>query len=416
MKLYINIISLCLLYMAAGCTPSAKEDGLGHNHDHHHHTEHDHTKHDHTSEHKHTHGPECKNHNHDHNEHEHDSEASHADEIILSSRQAAQFGVETTKIRPGSFHNVIKVSGQIIPAVGSEGIVTAPSAGIVKFMASLNVGSSVRQGQRIAYISGKGLAGGDSNENAAIEYEAAKRELERITPLHADGIVSTSSYNAALRAFESAEAAYSGHRNGSNAIVPINGVITGLSVAEGQYVDAGAPIAKVSGCRNLTLRADLPERDAAYLSEISSARFRTTSSSNVFDLKDLGGKMITMPVSAMGDGTRQGYVPIYFSFNNTDGILSGSYADVYLLMASRNDVISLPKEAIVEQQGSHFAYVRLDEEGYEKRKVTLGLTDGLNVEILDGLHSGDEVVTKGAIAVKLAESSGAVPEGHSHNH
>ena len=129
MKLYINIISLCLLYMAAGCTPSAKEDGLGHNHDHHHHTEHDHTKHDHTSEHKHTHGPECKNHNHDHNEHEHDSEASHADEIILSSRQAAQFGVETTKIRPGSFHNVIKVSGQIIPAVGSEGIVTAPSAG-----------------------------------------------------------------------------------------------------------------------------------------------------------------------------------------------------------------------------------------------------------------------------------------------
>lgn len=33
-----------------------------------------------------------------------------------------------------------------------------------------------------------------------------------------------------------------------------------------------------------------------------------------------------------------------------------------------------------------------------------------------GLKTGDELVTEGATVVKMAESSGAVPEGHSHNH
>ena len=60
--------------------------------------------------------------------------------------------------------------------------------------------------------------------------------------------------------------------------------------------------------------------------------------------------------------------------------------------------------------------VKLDEECYEKRLVTIGNSNGDEIEILSGLTRKDEVVTKGAIIVKLAESSGAVPEGHSHNH
>ena len=409
MKSHIHIISLCLLYVAAGCTPSAKEDGLGHDHSHHHHTEH---SHDHDGHNSHAHGHEAHDHEHDAAA----SEGAHSDEIILTPHQAEQFGVRTAKVEPTSFNNAIKVSGQVLPATGSEGIVTAPSAGIVKFNSTANLGASVRKGQALASISGKGLSGGDANEAAAIEYEAAKRELERVTPLHADGIVSTAAYNAALRAYDTAKAAYTGQRGGSSASAPVAGVITALLVAEGQYVDAGTPIASVSGNRSLTLRADLPEREAASLASIGSAKFTTTASSQVYDTKELNGKIITAPASATGNNQRPGYIPVYFTFDNTGAIIAGAYADVYLLTSPRDNVISLPKEALVEQQGNHFAYVKLDEEGYEKRKVTLGASDGSAYEILSGLHPGEEVVVAGAIAVKLAESSGAVPEGHSHNH
>ena len=61
-------------------------------------------------------------------------------------------------------------------------------------------------------------------------------------------------------------------------------------------------------------------------------------------------------------------------------------------------------------------YVKLDDECYEKRMVKLGLSNGNEVEIVSGLTRRDEVVSRGAIIVKLAEASGAVPEGHSHNH
>ena len=43
-------------------------------------------------------------------------------------------------------------------------------------------------------------------------------------------------------------------------------------------------------------------------------------------------------------------------------------------------------------------------------------TVGHVVEIVSGITGGEKVVTEGAVFVKLASNSGAIPEGHSHNH
>ena len=78
-------------------------------------------------------------------------------------------------------------------------------------------------------------------------------------------------------------------------------------------------------------------------------------------------------------------------------------------------MISVPASALTEEQGINFVYLRLDEEGYKKQEVKIGMSDGSRVEILSGLKEGDEVVTQGAIHVKLASASAAIP-GHTHNH
>jgi hypothetical protein len=36
------------------------------------------------------------------------------------------------------------------------------------------------------------------------------------------------------------------------------------------------------------------------------------------------------------------------------------------------NVLSLPRTALTEEQGLFFAYLQLDEEGYKKQEVTLG--------------------------------------------
>jgi len=107
---------------------------------------------------------------------------------------------------------------------------------------------------------------------------------------------------------------------------------------------------------------------------------------------------------------------VYFSFDNNGLVVPGAYAEIFLIGSVRQNAIIVPIDAIIEQQGKYYVYVRLDDECYEKRLVSVGMSNGREIEILSGLNIDENVVVHGAIIVKLAESSGAVPEGHSHNH
>ncbi len=56
---------------------------------------------------------------------------NHSDEIILSHSTAERFGVKTAKLTSGMFNEVIKVSGQIVPAPDDQVVISARSSGIV---------------------------------------------------------------------------------------------------------------------------------------------------------------------------------------------------------------------------------------------------------------------------------------------
>lgn len=410
MKKFNYLILAALTAMSLGCSHAHDHDGLGHDHNH----SHSHATHDHEHE-----GPDHDGEHDKDPDHGHEGESEkHSDEITLEPEQAERLGVEVTTIEPQSFSGVIPVTGRIMPTTGSESVVTSPSSGVVRFNRSITQGSRVSVGTQIATVSGAAVAGGDAMEAARLDLEAAKRELDRITPLHESGIVSTRDYNAALAAYESARnaagASSTAKSSGSSASARTAGVITSLLVKEGDYVEAGAPIATVSSNERLTLRADLPLRYNSRAARVVGANIRPAYSDSIIPLSALGGKVISPSLTSADD--RPGYIPVYFTLGNNGAMVAGSYADVYLILSENHQAVIVPVGAVSEQQGKHFVYVRLDEECYEKRPVTLGDTDGVSVEILKGINPGEDVVTSGMIFVKLAESSGAVPEGHSHSH
>lgn len=375
----------------------------------------------------------CSNHGHDHEHegHDHEAEAEHGHEghdhihseghrdeaglIVMEHDQIEQLGIQTSGIQPGEFANVLKVSGQIVQQPGSDGVVAARQSGIVRLAKGIAEGVNVAAGRAIATVNSRGMQGGDQGEAARVAYNAAKRELDRITPLHKEGIISTKDYNAALQRVEETRAAL-GSSNGSNgtATAPIAGVITSISVVDGQFVDAGQTIATIGSNNALSLRADLPESEANYIGSIVDARFRPSYSSEIVDVAAHGGRLLSSPSVA---AAFNGYIPVYFSLSRTEGtIIGGSYCEVYLLGSPRQNVIKVPLEAVSEQQGKYFVYVEVAHEHFKKQPVTLGQSDGQFVEIVNGLNGGEEVVTEGVTYVRLAESSGVVPEGHSHNH
>lgn len=358
--------------------------------------------HDHAHEHGHEHG-------HDHEGHDHGD----GDEIILSPAKAEQMGVETKVVRPSEFVDAVNVSGTIETTSTSSATVTAQASGIFTFNGNLSVGSSVGQGALIGKIDSKSVAGGDSNAAALAALNGAKRELDRLTPLYEKKLITAERYNAALTEYEMAKAAYSPAVSDGRVKSPIKGVITQLYVSQGQYVEKGSEIARVSDSATLMLTADVPDRYVAMVPSFKSAVIYTNNSKEGIDISDLNGRRASGTATV---STMPGYIPVVFTFDNTCELIPGSIVNVYLLGEKRDNVYSVPVGAVTEQQGQYFVYVKIDDEGYLKSPVKIGGSNGKEVEILSGMHTGDEVVISGVTALRLAETSGAVPEGHSHSH
>ena len=104
-----------------------------------------------------------------------------------------------------------------------------------------------------------------------------------------------------------------------------------------------------------------------------------------------------------------------FEFDNRGEIIPGAFVEIYLISSPMENVIHIPLSALTNEMGYFYVYKQLDEEGFQKQEVEIGVNDGKEVQILKGLKPGERVVTRGAYQVKMAASSGTIP-GHNHEH
>lgn len=375
---------------------------------------HDHEGHD--------HGVEAVAHDHAREGHDHEAEvAAHgagaSDEIVVSPEKAEAAGIVVETVRPAAFREVIATSGQVLPVQGSERTLVANVAGVVSFPRPLVEGMAVRAQAPLLTLSSAHLQDGDPAERARIAYETAKTEYERAQRLVDDRIVSQKDFNTIRERYENARLAYeallpSGNGQGVAVRAAESGYVKACLVKEGDYVTVGQPLVTLVRNDRLYLRADVPERYYSRLADVSMAHFRTSDSDTVYRLDDWHGRLL-----AYGQATGGGsyYVPVTFELDNPGNVLPGAYAEVFLLGRERAEVISVPRSALTEEQGVHFVYLQLDASCYRKQAVTLGATDGQRVEIRSGLQGGERLVTRGAIHVKLASASNAIP-AHTHNH
>ena len=409
------------MFLLGSCNNHSGHSHEGHDHEgHHHETEtahhHDHEGHNHAEE-GHDHASEdhsIHNHNHAAEGHEH---GNNPDEIILAPEKAKAAGVVSEVIQPKPFRQVIKASGEVQAAQGNESVIVANVSGVVTFQRSVTEGMQVGKGATLMSISASQLQDGDPAERAHIAYEAAKAEYDRASRLVESQIVSQKEFNSIREKYENARIAYEAlvknqTKSGVAVTAPIGGYIKNLLVKEGDYVAVGQPLATVTQNNRLFLRADVSERYYKYLNNITSANFKTPYDNHVYELDALNGKLLSYGKAA---GSGSYYVPVTFSFDNKGDMIPGSFVEIYLLSKTMEDVIVLPEEALTEEQGLYFVYIQKCEESYKKQEVKLGASNGVEVQILEGLHAGDRVVVKGAYHVKLASASNALP-AHSHEH
>lgn len=393
--------------------------GDGHNHsedDGHNHSEDD--GHNHSEDDGHNHSPGD---GHDHSKddgHNHGTEAgAHTDEILFTKEQAKSVGLTTETVSHGTFLQVIKTSGQVQATQGDEATIVATSNGIISFTnPSISDGTPISSGQAIVTISARNLLDGDPAAKAKIAFETAQAEFNRASQLIKDNIISAKEYEQVKLRYETAKTAYEAQSSnitagGVRVTSPISGYLKNRLVSQGEYVSVGQPIATVSQNKRLQLKAEVSENYFSSLRNISSANFKMAYNKAIYKLSDMNGRLLSFGRASDG---KSFYIPVTFEFDNVGDIIPGSFTEVYLLSSPQENVISVPVSALTEEQGLHFVYLQLDEEGYMRQEVTIGQNNGERVEILSGLSSGDKVVTKGVYQVKLAAISSVMPDGHTH--
>lgn len=347
-------------------------------------------------------------------------EAPGAEEIPFLKEQAWKTEFATQQVTPQPFHNIIKTSGRIMPAQGDEEVITANASGIVSLAGNQVVaGAPVAARAKLFTISGGGIADGNVDtrfQEARTNFHRAQADYERAQELVEDRIISQREFEQRKATYDNAALAYrtlakNYGPSGQAIYAPLGGFIKSVLVADGEYVQAGQPLASISQNERLVLRAEVAQTEAENLAKVNSASFRVPGG-EVYDTDSLDGSLLAYGKSA---GANSFLLPITFEIDNQSGLIPGSFVEVYLRSAPLPGALVVPAGAIMEDQGNHYVYVQTAGERFEKRNVELGASDGLHMQLLSGVKPGERVVTKGAYQIKLSSASGEVPS-HGHEH
>lgn len=176
---------------------------------------------------------------------------------------------------------------------------------------------------------------------------------------------------------------------------PVPSTLTGLVARV--YLDRGAdvtlttPIALVVDSGLMLAKAEIPERYAAKVHLKQNVRVKV----DAFPDRVFSGKVSRLsPVVDVT--TRSTYMEA--NLENQENLLrSGMFAKVEVVMAKRDNTLSIPIEALAE--GGDVAFAAKDGKA-SRRTLQIGLRTEKYVEVQSGLAEGENVVTFGLFGLK----------------
>lgn len=339
--------------------------------------------------------------------------------ISFLKEQAWKMEFSTESVQKGTIFNSVKVGGEILPAQGDERTISATASGIVFYNSNgISIGKGIKESHELFTISGNDLSEDNIQakfNQAKATFDQSKLSFERKSKLFKSQAISNAEYDKAKMDFEIAQSEYNKlaknfTKNGKSVVSNSSGFIKQLLVSEGEYVEIGQPLAVITKNQKLTIKATVSQSDHAMLSDNISANFQ--QGDNVFSLESLGGELLSFGKSVSANEPQ---IPVLFQMNNKGDIFPGGYVSVWIKSTPINNALTISNSAIMEEYGVYSVIVQLEGETFEKRQVSLGVSDGIRTQVLAGLNEGERIVTQGAYQVKMASMSGQVPaHGHSH--
>jgi cobalt-zinc-cadmium efflux system membrane fusion protein len=181
---------------------------------------------------------------------------------------------------------------------------------------------------------------------------------------------------------------------------PIAGTVILRKVGQGQYIQSGAsdPVFSIGDLATVWLIANVREADAGLVHVGDPVQVRVLAYPNrTYDAH------IVYVASAVDPNTRR--LPVRAEVANADGSLKPEmFARFSIITGADRTAPAVPQSAIVYEGESARVWVVNADKTVGSRAIRVGRVSDGAVEVVDGLKSGDKVVTGGTLFIDRAAS------------
>ncbi len=284
-------------------------------------------------------------------------------------------------------------SGTAALEVDAEAEVVAKVAGEVQQIL-VEEGDIVTAGQILARLDGDRLRL-ELKESLA-NLRRLEQDYNRNVELHEKGLVSAGAFDSlkfeldALRAAHQRaklELGYTDIRS------PIDGVVAVRHIKMGNTIEVNAPVFTVTDLDPLIAYLHVPER---HFRRLAAGQLASLVVDALPDLRFHGEITRISPVIDPATGTFKTTVEVS---GESTRLKPGMFARINIIYDAHIDALLIPRVAIIDEDSLPAVFII--EDGLAHRKqVRIGLADGADVEIRDGLNGDEQVVVVGQSGLK----------------
>lgn len=331
-----------------------------------------------------------------------DNANEHPQAIQLGENALKLASISTMTIGAGETRRKIRLNGKISFDERKNITQSAHIPGRMEQLAVNFTGDKVQKGQLLATVYSPELVSAQQE----LIYASSKRDV--MPELYEAAIAKMKNWKLSDK--QIAQITATGRPIETFSIfADVSGIVTKKNVANGDYVEQGAPLFEIADLQQLWLLFDLYESDVASVNVGDSVRFTVAAHSG----KTFKGKVVFIdPVINASTRVASARVEV----GNSEGLLKPEMfatGDVLAKTMGGSMGVVLPKSAIMWTGVRSVVYVKLpNTDGrhlFQMREVTLGPTTADGYQITDGLEIGEEVVINGTFTVDAAAQLAGKP-------
>lgn len=310
--------------------------------------------------------------------------------IVLTRGSSQQSTVTTVNVTRGDIVKTVLVDGYL--EMPNKAYLSFGTTGTVTEVL-VDKGNNVTKDQVLARLDAPSLK--SSVEMAELQVEIAEEQVKAARAQYEIAETDITKANWEIAKFNLKIAKLnleSAKLNLEKAVIvaPFDGVVTDLTITEGEEISTATlatPAITLVDTSKIEMRG--------FIDEIDIAIVKVGQAANII-LDALPGKEINGEVAfiSLVSTVRAGVVSYATTItleNPVAGLRDGMSATAKVIIERRDDVLLIPNRAIRGTSENPKVVVLVDGQ-HEEREITLGLSDGINTEVLSGLEEGEKVI------------------------